>query len=371
MRELFRTLEEVTSQYAGDPEGWFAAGEAGYHFGTGPSLTVPEGKILKAFDRVIALDSGFAPAYLHPIELALNAGGPESALGYARSYLALEPVDVSHRGVRLVVRLLEDPHRRPAELSALLDTIPAQVLSSARTTLRHWPDSAGAALLLSRLLAEGRPSPYPLFADTAFMRRRLAEQLAFRGRLGEAYRVLGVRESWILADLALLGAVPVDTARAVFQRWLREDSPYVRLIPSWWATRGDSAALSLFLEAARERARAGSAQDRFRASYDSAAALAYLALLRADSVEALRRFTALPDSACVRCYVDRLTRARLLSAAGRDREAMMDLEERLVPYLTPFQIVFARERAGVADRLGRRDAARAARTFALRAWRTP
>nr|MBA3498575.1 hypothetical protein [Gemmatimonadales bacterium] len=113
---------------------------------------------------------------------------------------------------------------------------------------------------------------------------------------------------------------------------------------------------------------AGSAEDRFRASYDSAAALGYLALLVADSAEALRWFAALPDSACVRCYVDRLTRARLLAAAGRDSEAMPDLEERLVPYLTPFEVVFAIERAKGAARLGRREDAEKAWTFARRAW---
>ncbi len=65
---------------------------------------------------------------------------------------------MSHRGVRLVVGLLEDPRRQGAELATLLDTLPAQVLSSARTTLRHWPDSAETALYLGRLLARGRRS---------------------------------------------------------------------------------------------------------------------------------------------------------------------------------------------------------------------
>ncbi len=47
-------------------------GEAADHFG--PFAGRPTGEELKAFDRAIALDSAFAPAYIHPIESAAPDG---------------------------------------------------------------------------------------------------------------------------------------------------------------------------------------------------------------------------------------------------------------------------------------------------------
>jgi tetratricopeptide (TPR) repeat protein len=368
VRELFRTLRGATERYPGDPEAWFALGEAGYHFGTGPVVSVPAETVLKAFDRALALDSAFAPAYLHPIELALDGEGRDLGLRYARAYLALNPQDVAHRGVRLVERLLTLGTGSP-EARALLDSAPADVLVSARTRLRRWTDTAETAVMLSRLLHSGRQTDYALFADSSLMRRRLAEQLAYRGHVQEAYSVLGDQKLGLFVDLAHLDAVPTEKARATFARWLAEGSDYARLVLPWWSARGDSVALAEFLQQARLRLRSASEpSEQTTAEYDTAAAQAHLAVLRGDTTEALRRFTVLPDSACIRCYFDRLIRARLLSAASRHREASLILRERLVPFLTPIEIVFALERSRVAERLGdHREAAEASRLVA-QAW---
>ena len=370
-RRLFATLDEATRRYPDDPEVWFALGEARYHLAFGPVLGVGERATLDALDRAIALDSAFAPAYIHAVELGFNLGGAPRGLRYARSYLALNPTEAAHRGVLLIEPLIDPGRSRSPEVAALLDTARTSALVSARTMLRRWPDDAEAAVRLSRSLAEGRPSEYPLFADTAFMRRRLAEQLAFRGHLAEAYRVLGVRDLPIFAELAHLGAVPPAVAQPILLGWARVGSGPARLALAYWSARRDTAALAGFLSRVRARADRSGASDaeaRARMRYDSASALAHLALADGDSVGAIQRFRVLPDTLCPECYLDRLTRARLLRAAGRAAEALTTLDEALVPFLTPIEVLFAVERAHAAQQVGNRQLAGIACRFVRAAW---
>jgi eukaryotic-like serine/threonine-protein kinase len=368
-RRLFVLLENAVHRYPESPGAWFALGEAGYHFGTGPVVGIPEGRILGAFDSAIALDSGFAPAYIHPVELGFNVGGERLGRRYARRYLSLDPEEPAHRGVRLVAALVGPGRLTGAGRDRLLDTVSADALVSARSILRRWPDSAESAVLLSRLLAAGRRSEYPLFSDTAFMRRRLAQQLAFRGHLREAVGVLGTRELPLFAELAYLGAIPGNTAKRVFADWTARASPLARLALPWWALRSDTMAIAAFArDAAGGLRRARVEDDSVRASYDTAAATAHLFLARGDSSAALARFLALPDTLCSLCYLHRLVRARLLMARGRYQEAFRDLEEPLEAFLTPVEVVMALDRASAAAGLRRPEAARRAAAFALAAW---
>jgi hypothetical protein len=103
-------------------------------------------------------------------------------------------------------------------------------------------------------------------------------------------------------------------------------------------------------------------------TYDTAATQAYLALARRDTAGALRRFRTLPDTLCIRCYTDRLTRARLLAGVGRDREALAQLQEALYGVESPFEVLFAFERGRVAERLGERATAIRAYQFVVDAW---
>jgi eukaryotic-like serine/threonine-protein kinase len=335
-------------------------------------IGMPEKEILAAFDTAIALDSAFAPAYIHSAELSFTQGDPARGLRYLRRYLALNPEEPAHRGVELVLRLVGPKRMQGLNLDRLLDTVATEALVSARTMLRRWPDSAETAVRLSRLLAAGRPSSYPLFSDTGFMRRRLAQQLAFRGHLRESYRVLGNREFPIFAELAYLGAIPRDTARAVFARWVNEGSAYARLALPWWSARADSGAIRGLHRTALRRLRTTSDEDvRLGARYDTTAAAAHLWLARGDSVLALRRFRSLPDTLCPDCYLDRLIRARLLAASGNDREAFTALEEPLSAFITPMEVVFALDRARVAERLGDYEHASRAYQFVAAAWARP
>jgi hypothetical protein len=89
-----------------------------------------------------------------------------------------------------------------------------------------------------------------------------------------------------------------------------------------------------------------------------AAAEAYLALVRGDTVSALARFTALPDSAGP-VWFERLTLARLLAVRGREREALAVFDWEFpadLPLAT--RGIWALERARLAEKVGEREKAK-------------
>jgi hypothetical protein len=92
---------------------WYEVGDARFH--EAPPLGGIPGPALEAFDRAIALDPGFAPAYEHTVQLALRLNRPDLARKYAAAYLRLDPTDVNAPAIRLAALML-DPvrhtHRR-------------------------------------------------------------------------------------------------------------------------------------------------------------------------------------------------------------------------------------------------------------------
>jgi serine/threonine-protein kinase len=370
-RRMFAVLDEAIRRYPDDPEIWHALGDARYHFGFGPTLGMPERANLDAFDRAIALDSAFAPAYVHTPELALNLGGPVLARRYIEGYLSLKASGRSDESTRLL-RYILTPGASRVGLARVLDTVPSDILTATRTALRRWPDSAETALYLSRRLAAApRPARYGPTGSASSRARTLALQLAFRGHVREAHRVSAGIDRPITFELAYFGGAPEDSINARITRLVRGRSIESSMALGWWGARRDTAALLAYLAGARRRAASADANAVARAtvSYDTAAALAYLALARRDTTAALRRFRALPDTLCARCYTDRLVRARLLAEAGLDREALADLAEPLVGLESPFEVLFAYERGRVAERLGANEQAARAYQFVVDAWR--
>jgi hypothetical protein len=181
--------------------------------------------------------------------------------------------------------------------------------------------------------------------------------------------VIGGRDEAITFELAHFGGVSERSTRDLLARLVRAGSVNSSMAAPWWAARGDSAALHSALTRARRRLHADTnSLARFMAMYDTAAVPAYLALVRRDTTAALARFAALPDTLCARCYLDRLTRASLLAARGRYRDAYADLSEPLTTIVSPVDVLFAFERGRVAERLGHRHAATRAYQFVVDAW---
>ena len=367
---MFATLEEAVRRYPADPSVWYNLAEAYHHFGFGPGLDVPIERTRLTFDRAIALDSAFAPSYIHQVELALNAGDPPSARRYARAYLDLEATDISAGAIRLVAMLLDQPS---GDLRAMLDTVHADVLAHVVwSMIGRWTDTTEWAVRLAQEFSPVRAAENPVYRDAHWIRMTRGMTLAYRGHLAAARSVIGTEagSAGDLVPIALLGGVPRDTAGAVFAGWLAEDPMRAYPLLPWFAALGDTAPIRRFTALAESLARApGSPVAAARARYASGVGAAYLALAAGDTARALRRFTAVPDTLCISCGADRLTEARLLAAAGRLREADALLGPRLARMPQVLEPLVALERGRVREGLGDREGARAAFAFVASVWR--
>ncbi len=363
---LFATVNTAAARYPNDPEVWYVVGEARFHYGYGSIFDVSEESVRDAFKRSIALDSAFSPAYIHLVELGYTLGGASEGRAAARAYLAREPTGQHAAGIRLL-DALSDPARQD-EGARLLAAAPADVLYDGWMIGRRWTDSSETVLRLLRTMA-GRPrgsADVKPFLD--WLQVVLPLQLAYRGRFSESYISLGTSPSRLFSQLALLGVIEADTAKIVFARWLATRSPQVHSALPWWAARGDStsiARLLLVYDSALANAKPG---NLVSARYNLAAARAYLSLARHDTVAALSAFTALSDTSCLRCDLDRLTTAQLLAGSRRFAEADRILRQRLFSTVTPTEIVMALERGKVATALGRKSDARRCFELVIRAW---
>ena len=371
---LFATLRRATSRYEQDAETWYRLADAYFHFGVGSGLGVAEAEILRTFDRSISLDSAFAPAYIHPVELGFSIGDSARALRYARRYFALLPSDVSAAGTLLAARLMAGTSDERLEARQTIDTASADLLFQAYAAARRARDQHGVALELLRAMSHSGRAVYTPLADPAFARRRLALQLSYRGRFDEALELPETRQSGVLGEMVLASRSVESEARRAFAEWLRTDpreagfgSPLLATAGAWWAQRRDTMALR---EMAR-RAEAGvapSTADSLMAAYSATLARAYLALARADTAQSLRLFAALPDSLCELCAVPRLVHARLLASTGKPREAAAILGDRPTVLPSAIDVLWALERARVAERLGDRATARQGFSTVVGAW---
>ena len=366
--KLMGVLELAARTYPDDPEVWYLLGEARYHVGFG-SLGAPNEAVLEAFDRSIALDSSFGPAYLHTAELALQVRDAAAARAYADRYVVREPNGTDASALRLVSLLLDPSRSRAAATQRTIDTLPWDDLHRAFLDLRRWPDSSFAALRI--LNAAGRrPVRADAYSpDTSALRSYLPLELAFRGRVNDAFAATRSTPTRLLPELALLGVIPADTAGALFHSWLSSGHPSVRSALPWWALRRDTASIRAFARRSDSTAKAA-AQPRARslAAYNVRASDAYLTLARGDTVGALAKFAALSDTACSVCYVDRLIEAQLNRALGRLARADTLLAYRPNTLLSPLEVLVALERGEIARLRQRPLAAEQQAQLVVSAW---
>jgi serine/threonine-protein kinase len=392
-----RVLEELARRYPDDPEVWYVLGERRVH-GSPPIGGMPR-PALEAFDRAIALDPGFAPAYDHVFELAIELGQPERAAEYARAYTALRATGLEAASVRLTAMIFDSGVAAPAVSREVRSASANTLTSVGNEHLRWWTDSAETAIALLRELVTGRhavsDAPPPA-ADSLMWRQHLASALAFRGRLHAARTV----NEALLADasaspfgslgdpfddLALMGLLPDSLARRTYAEALEPgsdwDAPFLYTPPRhlrglpWWLARGDTGAIAAFARRAEAVAReAESPGAVLRGRYFGAAATAYLALGRGDSAGAVRSLEGIPDTLCLvgACYTEKLTLARLLVARGEDRRAAEILNQwSTAGGASPSAVLAALEHGRIAERLGDRRTALERYGFVAAAWREP
>lgn len=391
-----RTLEVLAKRYPDDPAVWYDLAEFYTH--VVPPLGGNAVAALEAFDRAIALDSGFAPAYVHTIALALQLGDLERARTYSRRYVATHAsnrANAAAPSLQLLSAIFDSGGiTAPHVITAVRASSGHMLHWVATDNLRWWTDTAETAIVLLRSLRSGVHAPgRDLVADTLMHAQALSLALAFRGHVGEAVRVNAVlfhnasaskfsHHFDAFAELAVLGMIDTAVARRAFApalapgNWIGGNihlpPRYLRGLP-WWFARHDSLSIKRMMQRGNEVAHAA---DRplttLRGRYYGGAAAAYLTLLRGDSAGALQRFTALPDSLClvVECLYEKLVLARLYAARGDDRTAASLYERWTRTGLAgPFAVRSSLEHARIAERLGDRTTAARLYQFVLDAWR--
>jgi serine/threonine-protein kinase len=393
------TVEELARQYPEDPSAWYELGERRFH--TPAPLGADPATALDAFDRAIALDSGFAPAYMHTVQLAMQLGQPDRARGYARAYVSRRLPGRHTWDLHLMEAILDSGGLRAPAAQRQVERASAGALHwAAGAHLLHATDPDEAAIWLLREIGTGRHSfegaPVTI-TDTLLLRQQLAQALAWRGHLRDAVEAgapllgnpVGYRYSYNFdpfLDLALLGAIPDTLAARTFGTALAPEADwrvggvrmamprYLRGLP-WWFARGDSASLRAMVARGAEIAAAKpSPVAELRARYLGPAAAAYLALLRGDSAGAARGFEAIPDTLCLfaGCFHEKLVLARLLAARGEERRAAALMDRwNFAGENYPTRVLAALERARLAERMGRRALARQEYRLVLAAWRQP
>ncbi|MFL5514178.1 MAG: hypothetical protein ACJ8CN_17280, partial [Gemmatimonadales bacterium] len=219
-------------------------------------------------------------------------------------------------------------------------------------------------------------------ADTAVRRFLVALTMGNRGHLVEAVKLgrISRPDGWLnpFIDLALMGAIPAETAATTFKRLLAQGDFWPPRFGQgvalpWWSARRDTASLERFGQRAEVAARVTSNPvARSYARYLGNAAQAYLALARSDSATALRRLVALPDSACLvnHCFFEKFTQAQLYVAQGRDQEGGKVLDQWL--HTRDHSLLFivgTLQRGRIAERLGDSERAMRSYQYVANVWR--
>jgi DNA-binding SARP family transcriptional activator len=379
VRRLLLTLGDWTEAYPRDPEAWYRLGDAAYHLEMLAGMSYRDAR--DAFTRAIEIDSGYAPPYVHKIELDVALEGPATALETVHAYLALGPDEPWARALRIVADLLAPDRASSPETARALDSLATEAHP------RYLPqDPATLSLLLANRLVMWSVAPGAPGVRVARVWRypnAVALAAAYRGHLAEAYaaftgdedpwRIPGSSRDAFFAALARLGAAPRDTAAHEFARWL--DARYgwgvYNALPSWSDSR-DTVSLrravvffdSLAHDTLESRASLG--------RYGTAAARAYVALAHGDSASVLTRLSGLaPWCWAPECYHEVLTLARVFVRLGRDREALAAFARIPTPMHlppSPGVVLVAYERGQVEERLERRAEAARSYRYVVEAW---
>jgi serine/threonine-protein kinase len=389
-------LEELVRRYPDDPSIWYELGER-YAHSSSPALG-GNARALAAFDRAIALDSGFAPAYMHMPRIAFRLGGVELARKYARAYVGHGLPRSYAPDIHFVQQLLDSGGIAAPRNRERIRTAHATTLNWAANEHFRWAtDSAETAVALFREILEGAHEVQGavITADPQMQRQQLALALAFRGHLREATSV----DAALLADpeasrygyafdpfvdLALLGTLAEPLVRQNLRPAMEVDwasggssstSPRYLNALAWLASVRDTVSLLRFAERGREmESRSRNGLGRARGRYVGSAADAHLALIRGDSAGAIRLFEGIPDSLCVVawCMPDKLVLARIFAQRGYDARAAAILERwKEAGLARPLHVIAALEHARIAERLGDRATAAREYRFVADAWQRP
>jgi serine/threonine-protein kinase len=360
-KRLFASLEEGARRFPEDPEVLHKLADAHYHYlFFDPVVTYADAR--SEFDSSIALDSTFAPSYLHMPDLALRAQDPAAARRYVEHYLRLEPDGSAAGYMRKLLLFLDPSVSERLNVDSLVRATSVDDAAELVSILSSWMDPAESQVRVARALRGLRTSAGDSAGVAKQAHQALSMALAERGHLDEASRMVDETPWGILPQLALLGAIPPDSADALLGGIASEGKlGGMMLTLRWWAERGDTTRLRRMV-ARVDTTTVPPELEQYRRMI-RAAVDAHLELARRDTAAAVRELDIVPDSICSMdaCFAVWYTKAQLLSAVGRDRDAMRILQHEYTN-VDPTRTLWRYERAKVAERLGERD--QAARDYA-------
>jgi hypothetical protein len=350
---------EAVRRYPDDPETWMEYGETRSHMGN--SVENSEAEAVRAFQRSIAIDPDYAPAYYHVVLSGLRVLSPDSVRLYAERMLALRPDEENVAILRVRLGLLRPGGADADSVRAIIQRESERVLLQVGVAYLGYPDT----------LETGLPFMRAFFARNGqrFPRAILSESERLYGHLRKSAELLNAQTltpyaefavSWSGAEHALLHSEVPTNFRSAYERSLsgpfRPDSlPVARFMMLPWAETGDTAHLRRYERIVDSLGRLPGASAMMRRELP--VVQAFVSLARRDSSTALAQFLALPDTLYDESVV-RFTRANLLVAAGRDAEAAKQLEN---PFVIGFPVALdvlrMMQRGRVAERLGRREVA--------------
>jgi serine/threonine-protein kinase len=258
-------------------------------------------------------------------------------------------------------------------LDSLLRTASPLELRDARSVLDDAADSGEVAVAVSRALAAAPPGD-AAWLGPADREKAYGVTLLYRGHVREATKIL-FRNPTVLPLHVVEAALVSTSLPDGTDRTLRPllDGRRLMALPvtlPWWAARGDSAAVRRIAYAGDSLARsAGTQVDRDIGRYTALAAPAYLALIRHDTAAAVRALETLPESLCAMCYLQRMTLGHLLAARQENEKAAKLLDQWLIDIPLPSTVLWALDRALVAERLGDRDKAIRSYQYVADVWR--
>jgi eukaryotic-like serine/threonine-protein kinase len=366
LRRRVHTLERAVATYPDDPAIVMELGEAILHSGYRLGRTAEDA--LRSFERAIALDSAFTPAYFHATEVALALRGPAAARRLAQQFMRIRGGDA--RFAVLADMLSPNPDDSIRALARASRVRGDTLLLTAYLALRS-TETPDVALRIYRLLAE-RDSGRVAY-DAGTVRYWTFVRNLWLGRYAEAARVMDESIAnlvplhvWLLARN---GALRRDSMNAIATRWSRSGNfERIRAALSWYGAQGDTVALRGIRHPAGPDTGAIS-NERIYARY---AVLSYMALARRDTTAALNHLAALPDSLCAwTCWPEVALRARLLTARGDTRAAAAFLDRHPPPgtSINAIAPLWLLERKRVAQAMGDTATLRYADSSLSRLWR--
>jgi tetratricopeptide (TPR) repeat protein/tRNA A-37 threonylcarbamoyl transferase component Bud32 len=115
-----QVYQDLSVRYPDDLEAWYGLGEAYFHLGA--QLGHPPTSAIAPFEQALALDSSFAPALIHLIEIAHSLGDSVRAVDWTNAYLAIDSTSRFATAFRIGTALRFGGARDSSTAVAALDT---------------------------------------------------------------------------------------------------------------------------------------------------------------------------------------------------------------------------------------------------------